>query len=172
MTKTKKCENCGTLNELGSAYCEKCGNSLYGIKKNENKPDTVNQVNCPYCGLKIPTNVSKCGHCGEWIDRSKSNTPIIIGYIVTFLGIAINMFAYVPHPGGYMIVCILTLLPPLVVTSYLLTRKDSKNKKHGIVLLVILIIFSILCYLVYLGTVQEYEMNQMLDRIYSNRYSY
>lgn len=170
MARIKKCEKCGSFNEQDSEFCEKCGNSLKSKNIEKSNQNDNNKSKCPFCGLEIPPNVSKCGHCGEWIDKSKNNTPIIIAYVVTFLGIAINMFTYVPNPGAYIIMCILTLLPPFVVTGYLLTRKESKYKKHGVVLLIILIIFVILCYIAYLGTVQQYEINQRMDEMRRLRY--
>jgi len=170
---SNKCEKCGNENNEDSKFCEKCGNSLESNGKtpsNVTSQNIRNEISCPYCGSKIPANVSKCGHCGEWIDRSKSNTLIIIAYIVTFLGIVINIFAYNPMPAAFVLVCIFTLLPPYVITLYLLTRKDSKPKKHGIVLLIILIIFTFLCYIIYLNTVEYYNLSRINRNLYGSYY--
>ncbi|KZX16722.1 double zinc ribbon [Methanobrevibacter cuticularis] len=124
MAKTKKCMDCGTFNEQDSKFCEKCGNSLNQNDTTKPQESTVNMIDCPFCGQKIPMNSEKCSHCGEWLDPSKDNphgVSIVLGYIISIFGW-------------------LGLIPAI----YLLTRVSSSAKKHGVIQLVLSIIFGFL----------------------------
>ena len=121
MAKNKKCENCETLNEQDSKFCEKCGNSL----NSEPRYDMVNKVNCPFCGKKMPITAGKCNHCGEWVDPSKDKShevEIALGYLVSIL------FGW------------LGLIPAI----YLLTCDSPRAKKHGKITLVVSLLLGLL----------------------------
>ncbi|KZX15216.1 double zinc ribbon [Methanobrevibacter cuticularis] len=119
-----KCLNCGTLNDVDSKFCVKCG----GILKTE---DSSNNRLCPYCGSSIPANASKCKNCGEWINKSMKpsnhSLAIVLGYIFTLL-------------GGWI---------GLIIAVYLLTRDDSRAKKHGGIQLAISIIWIVIILLIW-----------------------
>ena len=160
MAKTKKCENCGTLNELGSAYCEKCGTSLYQNTKQTTK-NTINKINCPFCGQKIPMNSEQCNYCGEWIDPSAApNTEmIILGYVSIFITFILSsFFVSAAHgPNNVFFSFAIPFIFPLIIILYLITRKNPKLKKHGVILLIIWIILIIYFCGVYQAEVDRIE---------------
>ncbi|MCL2116524.1 MAG: zinc ribbon domain-containing protein [Methanobrevibacter sp.] len=103
MVELKECGNCGTLNEQDSKFCEKCGNALNLEKTLEPKPNRINQIDCPFCGQKIPMNAGKCDHCGEWVDPSKDdshNSMILLGYVISVL---FGWFGLIP--AIYLMTC-------------------------------------------------------------------
>ena len=62
---------------------------------------------------------------------------------------------------------------PFIITLYLITRKDSKTKKHGIVLLIIWIIVIIFFYWMYQSDLESYFIFQETKRnAYDNYYYY
>jgi len=70
------CDNCGEKLLGDDNFCPKCGNSVFYKKQEETEEvsddkDEIEEIKCPYCDSEIPNNVSKCCHCGEWVDKSK-----------------------------------------------------------------------------------------------------
>lgn len=118
-----KCLNCETLNDVNSKFCVNCG----GILKTVSSDNRL----CPYCGSSIPANASKCKNCGEWINKkmkpSEHNLAIVLGYIFTLL-------------GGWI---------GFIIAIYLLTRDDSRARKHGGIQLLISVIWIIVLLIVF-----------------------
>lgn len=109
---------------------------------------------CPYCGGTIPTNVQKCSHCGEWINKpvglKSFKTTILLSYFLGLLGVHRFYTGYI----GIGIIQLFTLgglglwsLIDLISIS-LNKYKDKSgkelqgyNKTLGIILLILGIIF-------------------------------
>ena len=53
---TLTCPNCGSIAQVGDAFCSSCGQSLENVKINENI--------CPECGASIEPDDAFCAKCG------------------------------------------------------------------------------------------------------------
>lgn len=59
-----KCENCGSLNDLGIRYCRVCGVKVcYDNIKTEKNGQLFDYVNCSECNNKTPKPSKKCRYC-------------------------------------------------------------------------------------------------------------
>ena len=92
MEKTKKCENCGTFNKLGTVNCEECGSSLYPV----NSVNEENDKYCENCGKKLDEDEKFCNNCGKSSeDNNKFNKKS-----KKFIILAIALIAIIAV-GGY-----------------------------------------------------------------------
>lgn len=177
MAKIKKCSNCGVFNEQDSKFCEKCGNKLYMEKEIKNKSSIVNKINCPFCGSEIPASVKKCSNCGEWIkthDRG-NNFPIILGYASILIAFILSIILYMgsSNPTEALLGFAIPFILPLIITLYLITRKDPKTRKHGIILLIIWIILVMFFYWMYQSDLESYlKLQEARRNAYNNYYYY
>ena len=64
--KSNKCPICGTVNEAGNKYCEKCGEEL-GTKEEVVAEKTT--ITCPTCGTENEAESKYCSHCGEELKK-------------------------------------------------------------------------------------------------------
>ncbi|MCL2157595.1 MAG: zinc ribbon domain-containing protein [Methanobrevibacter sp.] len=148
------CRKCGSRNLAGSNFCEFCGSPLAtGETSNmamnnhtqENFDSSTqavssNEINCPYCGNIIFATDEKCKYCGEWVKRRTSpvhNQPekthtlaIVLGYIFSFLGGLLGV----------------------VIAIYLLTRNNKDAKTHGIIMIFLNIIMTIVWLMIAFST--------------------
>lgn len=56
----RKCEKCGNILVLDSAFCNKCGEKLEPLFAEETKTQHL----CPQCGLAYPEGATFCTSCG------------------------------------------------------------------------------------------------------------
>lgn len=56
----RKCEKCGNILVLDSAFCNKCGEKLEPLFADENKTQHL----CPQCGVAYPEGATFCTSCG------------------------------------------------------------------------------------------------------------
>lgn len=130
----KYCSNCGEkLENENSKFCSKCGQSL-NPTNNQNQENTqgsvgFGQINCPFCGKVIPSNVPKCMFCGHVINAEDHKTAIIIGYIGTL---------FIPLIG-------------IIDGIYLLTRDNKEVHKHGVFMLIEAIIVWFITFMILMG---------------------
>jgi predicted amidophosphoribosyltransferase len=130
----KYCTKCGKENPDISNFCESCGENINKEKYHENHLNefdhqintrSYDNIECPYCGASmplIPSKNIKCIYCGMSIreDESKHNTAIIMGYLVAlFTGLGI------------------------IPAIYLLTRDNQRAKTHGIIILIIFLLYVV-----------------------------
>jgi len=58
---TITCPNCGSIAQLGDAFCSSCGQSLENV--------TVDENTCPECGAPIEPDDAFCAKCGTELDN-------------------------------------------------------------------------------------------------------
>jgi len=58
---TLTCPNCGSIAQVGDAFCSSCGQSLENVKVNENT--------CPECGTSIQPDDAFCAKCGTELNN-------------------------------------------------------------------------------------------------------
>ena len=84
----KRCGLCGTYNELDNNFCERCGNDISQIEKNEKseikkeylgKPILPDEKICPNCGEVIVKKASFCTNCGFNLSASLVDKLTSIG---------------------------------------------------------------------------------------------
>lgn len=56
----RKCEKCGNILVLDSAFCNKCGEKLEPLFADEHKAQNM----CPQCGLSYAEGAAFCTSCG------------------------------------------------------------------------------------------------------------
>lgn len=59
----RKCEKCGNILVLDSAFCNKCGEKLEPLFTGENKAQNI----CPQCGSQYAEGAAFCTSCGNKI---------------------------------------------------------------------------------------------------------
>lgn len=65
---TLTCPNCGSIAQVGDAFCSSCGQSLENVKVDENS--------CPKCGTAIEPDDAFCAKCGtELNNRLATRNP-------------------------------------------------------------------------------------------------
>ncbi|MCL2156552.1 MAG: zinc ribbon domain-containing protein [Methanobrevibacter sp.] len=92
-----KCENCETLNDENSKFCEKCGNLLNPKEISKTTNNTNNIINCPFCGQQIQMNSKKCIYCGEKLSTPvgiKNSAPLKLAIVGGFL-VIISVIFYI-----------------------------------------------------------------------------
>ena len=124
------CTNCETENPEESQFCSECGENLTGkdIPVKKDVPKNIPGI-CPYCSEKINPKAAKCKHCGEWLDKAVESevkkddhsAAIVVGYIFTVLGGVIG----------------------LIFGIYLVTRKNERANMHGMIMLLVNIIWIV-----------------------------
>lgn len=60
----RKCEKCGNILVLDSAFCNKCGEKLETLFLEENKAQNI----CPKCGAPYAEGAVFCTSCGNKLD--------------------------------------------------------------------------------------------------------
>ena len=118
MVKTKKCENCKTLNEENSKFCSKCGKSLNTKKSTELESNLGNKIICPFCRAENDKNVVFCGNCGENLSTPqsiKNSTPLklaIVGEFLIIISVILSILSMSQlfHPISLLFVIIAPIL--------------------------------------------------------------
>lgn len=59
----RKCDKCGNILVLDSAFCNKCGEKLESLFSEENKAQNI----CPQCGSQYAEGAAFCTSCGNKI---------------------------------------------------------------------------------------------------------
>ncbi|MDR0912812.1 MAG: hypothetical protein LBM96_09470 [Methanobrevibacter sp.] len=77
---------------------------------------------CPKCGVRVAPPPMQYIQPQNNSDNSEYNTMIILGYIFTFI------FGIVG----------------LIISIYLLTRDNDRAKKHGLIMIIISVIFTLI----------------------------
>lgn len=89
-----KCIECGKEISSNATSCPHCGNPM---KSNEKNMDRV----CEHCGGLVANNATSCVHCekkldinkAKYIEKKKTNTLSIIGFIFGGISFFIDFFA-------------------------------------------------------------------------------
>ena len=112
------CPECGFLNEEDAKFCNNCRKELAELNSTQNLP-----AKCPYCNNRIDSNANKCKHCGQLLKETENyNSMIVLGYIFSFI-------------TGFI---------GLILSIYLVTRKNKNVKIHGIIIFFLSIFLSII----------------------------
>lgn len=61
----RKCEKCGNVLVLDSAFCNKCGEKLKPLLAEENTVQNIVQNICPKCGSACVEGAAFCTSCGN-----------------------------------------------------------------------------------------------------------
>ena len=117
-----KCPKCGKINDGTTDFCIYCGTIYEEYNPEDDGFNIFFNGDNPKKGIGLPESISK--------GNEKYRLMIIIGYIFAILGSVLGfIFAF-----------------------YLITRKDSNAKKHGLIQLVVLIIeFVFVGYMIFSG---------------------
>ena len=120
-----KCPRCGKINDGTTDFCIYCG-TIYEEYKSEEDNSNIffigGDSNKKGIDFKSMPNFSSGNNNYRWM--------IIIGYIFAILGSVLGF----------------------IFAIYLITRKDSNAKKHGLIQLVVLIAeFALVGYLIFTG---------------------
>lgn len=142
----RRCPQCGTTGDDEYGFCIKCG---YEFEKITRSPQQ-----CPLCGFENPDEADFCVKCGtpllfkkQFVSEDAEIKPIVINKTV----------AENPKPSrgmrwlvifGY-IFSILGGLLGLIIAIYLVSRKDSTLRKHGIIQLAIFAFYIVLLAILY-----------------------
>nr|WP_295000647.1 zinc-ribbon domain-containing protein [uncultured Methanobrevibacter sp.] len=122
------CSNCGKEVKDSAKFCPACGASMAGDSTSSNSQNTqVSGTPCPNCGSIVPFGNVACTNCGSMLNPDKHTAAIVIGYICSFL---------IPIVG-------------IITGIYLLTRPNRDVHKHGIIMIVVAIVFSIVFWLLF-----------------------
>jgi len=156
ISKRAKCPKCNKINTVKEPVLEAV---MLGDAENEMLAEEIRvlplepalgdpQKVCPYCREHILASAIKCKHCDEFLDglvRSPITPPPV--------HINANSQEAIPWPTNMFILYIIltALIPPagLILGIYGLTQ--NPKRPHGVALIVIAIILS----LVYLGLLLE-----------------
>lgn len=133
----RRCPQCGSTGDDIYGFCIKCGWEFQKVKSGEHI--------CPLCGYQNPDEADFCVKCGtpllfksKFEQNNKSFNPIVIKKTAS------RNSNILPSDGftkwlilfGYLF-SILGGLLGLIIAIYLITRKDPKVRKHGIIQLAI-----------------------------------
>lgn len=130
----KFCEHCGAKqDDINSKFCSSCGKPLEELSnlkssKDENKSNNLKpgEMFCPFCKKVIPYNINDCPYCGGEINPKNHTASIVIGYICCFIPI-LHLVAF-------------------ILGIYLITRKNKKVHKHGIIMIILTLLFVFLTF--------------------------
>ena len=135
------CSNCGNELNEETKFCPKCGTAVNENNESPNQQSNINSgINCPKCGSLIPLGSATCLQCGTPLNEEKHTAAIVIGYITAI---------FVPIVG-------------IIMGIYLLTRKNRDVHTHGIIMIVLAIVFVIVewllfSYLSYVSSMRYYR---------------
>ena len=120
------CSNCGKELKEGTKFCSGCG-----APQTDETPSSATQQNntsgtvCPKCGSIIPVGNVACTNCGSLLNPDKHTTAIVLGYICS---------VFLPLFG-------------IIIGIYLLTMPNKDVHKHGIIMIVLAIVMTIIWWL-------------------------
>lgn len=130
----KFCPSCGNENIADADFCKICGKKLEDMTGK-----------CPYCAEEINPHAIKCKHCGEWLNKKSQPQKVYENHtFAIILGIIFTIF------GGII---------GLVISFYLVTRKDERAHNAGAVLLIVNIVWIILLLIIYSYISWMYSVN-------------
>lgn len=135
----RRCPQCGSTSDDIYGFCIKCGWEFPKVNPNEHA--------CPLCGYPNPDEADFCVKCGtpllfksQFEGNHTAINPIIIKKEVdmgsTTLDSSSSGWMKWIILAGYLF-SILGGLLGLIIAIYLITRKDSSTRKHGIIQLAI-----------------------------------
>lgn len=132
------CKNCGKEVKEGTKFCPSCGTSLTNENESnntqQNTSTTTTRITCPKCGSLIPSDSITCDKCGAPLNQDTNKKTVIIGYIATII-----LTLLVPFIG---------IIASIIIAIYLGTRDDKSATKHGIIMIVLAIVITIVYFVI------------------------
>ena len=138
------CNNCGKEVKDTARFCPACGASLdEDAPSPDNQNDNVSGTPCPQCGSIVPFGNVACTNCGSMLNPEKHTAAIVIGYICSI---------FIPIIG-------------IIIGIYLLTRPNRDVHKHGVIMIVLAIVLSIISIMMFfscdkLGSLLSIEFSE------------
>lgn len=140
------CNNCGKEVKDTARFCPACGASLdEDAPSPDNQNDNVSGTPCPQCGSIVPFGNVACTNCGSMLNPEKHTAAIVIGYICSI---------FIPIIG-------------IIIGIYLLTRLNRDVHKHGVIMIVLAIVLSIIVVMMFFS-----YMSYVNSMSYYNSYYY
>ena len=122
------CNNCGKEVKDTARFCPACGASLdEDAPSPDNQNDNVSGTPCPQCGSIVPFGNVACTNCGSMLNPEKHTAAIVIGYICSI---------FIPIIG-------------IIIGIYLLTMPNRDVHKHGVIMIVLAIVLSIISIMIF-----------------------
>ena len=121
------CSNCGNELKEGAKFCDKCGTAVNGGGTGPQHTNINRGTTCQRCGSLVPFGNTACAQCGAPVYKNEHNAAIIIGYLCS---------VFFPLVG-------------IIIGIYLLTRENKDVHKHGIIMIALAIVISIIVFILF-----------------------
>ena len=138
----RRCPQCGTTTDDVYGFCIKCGYEFPEMPKDRNT--------CPLCGFPNPDEADFCVKCGtpllfkSQFEKTYSTiNPNTIGAKTVESPVAGGTTSRFVIFLGYFLAILGSVLG-LVISVYLMTRKDPVAKRHGYIQLAIILVYIVI----------------------------